>query len=230
MRRRFSFARIRKLLRLPPQRPAPPNIHWAQEFYFAPLDEVVSDSMAAPADTLIEEVESAAYYETIGYDGRGLRVPSDLDSSLCAYMRLPPDRWEVFHRAMWWMSAASRFGYRYMSASFIALVSAIESLTEQGISHRVFCPECNELTQHHSPGVTESFRRFLETYAPAASLRRRRTEIYELRSNLVHGGTLMELDEGRGGGWDPPWERERRLHDELSGLTRLALRNWLNTP
>ena len=33
----------------------------------------------------------------------------------------------------------------------------------------------------------------------------------------------MELDEERGGIWDPPWHNERGLHDELFSLVRHAL-------
>jgi Apea-like HEPN len=226
----FNFPQIRQFLRMAPPKPPPPNIRWVQEFYFAPLESVVNDELSRPTSGTVEVVDSAAYYESVGHDGRGLRVPSDLDASLVAYQRLTPECLSRFNRAMSWMNLASRFGYRHMSASYVALVSAIESLAEQGATHRVLCPDCGGMSQHRAPGPTEAFRRFFDNYAPGASQRRRRTEMYDLRSKIVHGNALMELDEERGGGRDPPWHNERSLHDELFSLSRLALRNWLNAP
>jgi hypothetical protein len=37
----------------------------------------------------------------------------------------------------------------------------------------------------------------------------------------------MQLDQDRAFGWNPPWWNERKLHDELWSLVRIALRNWL---
>jgi hypothetical protein len=37
----------------------------------------------------------------------------------------------------------------------------------------------------------------------------------------------MELDQDAQLGWAPPEHRERDLMDELSGLARIAVRNWL---
>ena len=40
----------------------------------------------------------------------------------------------------------------------------------------------------------------------------------------------MQLDQDLAVGWHPPGLDERELHDELWGLTRAALRNWLTSP
>ena len=37
----------------------------------------------------------------------------------------------------------------------------------------------------------------------------------------------MEIDQDLAFAGDPPGGNHRELHQELSGLTRLALRNWL---
>jgi hypothetical protein len=116
-----------------------------------------------------------------------------------------------------------------MSASFAALVSAVEALTERGVQHTVHCDECNRDYGHEVPGSTERFRAFFEAHAPGASLRSRRTEMYALRSGILHGSSLMQMDEDRAFGWDPPWWNERELHEELSKLTRVAIRHWLST-
>ena len=114
-----------------------------------------------------------------------------------------------------------------MSSSFVALVLAIESLTERGSVHRVYCPECGNDRNHDVPGPTALFKCFLETYAPGAGEKKRRDQIYDLRSSILHGKQLISFDEGRAFGWDPPWRKQNDLHTELWETTRIALRNYL---
>jgi hypothetical protein len=54
--------------------------------------------------------------------------------------------------------------------------------------------------------------------------------MYSLRSGILHGSTLMQLDQDLAFGWDPHWWNQRELHEELWGLTRVALRNWIKKP
>ena len=55
--------------------------------------------------------------------------------------------------------------------------------------------------------------------------------MYDLRSDLVHGQHLMELDrEIPIMGWTPPGFKERDQYSNLWRLTRIALRNWLKSP
>ena len=77
------------------------------------------------------------------------------------------------------------------------------------------------------PGATAQFRNFFETYAPGQSLKKRRNDMYTLRSGILHGSHLIAFDEGRAHGWDPPWNEQRDLHAELWRLCQVALRNWL---
>ncbi len=51
--------------------------------------------------------------------------------------------------------------------------------------------------------------------------------MYGLRSGILHGSELMQLDQDLAFGWDPPWWNERELHEDLWGLTQVAPRNWL---
>lgn len=64
----------------------------------------------------------------------------------------------------------------------------------------------------------------------APSKKKRRDEMYSLRLGVLHGSELIQIDQGLDFGWDPPWWNEFELFDELSSLTRLALRNWLKDP
>ncbi len=162
----------------------------------------------------IEEIPADVYYGgPRGIDGRGLRVPSDLDESLWLYQQLPRDRQEEFDRAAYWFDLASRHQTSSLSASFAALVSTIEALVNE------------------KDNRTEQFKRFLGKYAPGASLESPRGEMYQLRSDILHGSELMEIDQDEYlAGWDPPQFRDGHLYGELWGLTRTAMRNWLKKP
>jgi hypothetical protein len=203
---------------------------WAQHFFFGKLGHAVANELSPATGQPLEEVEREEYYRAVGHDGKGLRVPSDLDQAIGFYRALSPGHQGRFERAIFWIDMASRQWNASVSASFAALVSAIESLTDRGTIHRFDCPTCGKPAQHEMPGATRRFKDFLETYAPGASLARQRDAMYSLRSGILHGTQLMQLDQDRAFGWDPPWWNERELHDELWGLTRVAVRAWLRNP
>jgi len=200
---------------------------WLQRFFWAPLGRVVADELSPEATERIEEIESDAYYASAGYDGRPLRVPTDLDDSLCTYRDLAKENRAKFDRSTFWMNIASRQWTISASASFTSLVSAVESLTERGVKHSIYCLQCNKKQSHESPGATERFRSFFETHAPGAALRERRKQMYALRSGIVHGGELMQMEQDLDFGWDPPGWNEKKLYRELYSITKMALRNWL---
>ena len=206
------------------------EIKWVQQFFFAKLGEIVIDELSPPAGEQLEELEPEEYYMTVGHDGKGLRVPADLDEAICLYLQLSPTNRAKFERATFWMDMASRQWTISISSSFASLVSAVESLTDRGVVHRVYCEECKGDCQHEVPGATERFRTFFERYAPGGAVRSRRSKMYSLRSGILHGSELMQLDQDLAFGWDPPWWDERELHEDLWGLTRVALRNWLKDP
>jgi hypothetical protein len=189
------------------------EVKWVQEFYFANFGEAVRDELSPPAAETLEEVNPETYYTKVGHDGRGLRVPADLDDSICCYMRLSKANRDKFGRAGFWMDMASRQWTVSFSATFASLVIAIESLAERG-----------------TLGAAARFRNFIEQYAPGASLEHRRREMYSLRSDILHGSGLMEMDRDAHFGWAPPEQKEKDLMDELWGLTRIAVRNWLKNP
>jgi hypothetical protein len=181
---------------LRPRDAHPPEIKWVQQFYFAKLGEVVIDRLSPPASEKLEELEPEEYFVNVGYDGKGLRVPADLDNSICLYLNLNEENRAKFDRAAFWMDMASRQWTNSASASFASLVTASESLTERGSCHLAHCETCNVDIQHEVPGATERFHAFFEKYAPGESLRRR-SKMYGLRSGILHGSKLMQLDQYR---------------------------------
>jgi hypothetical protein len=208
------------------------KFEWVQEFYFADFGQIV-DQELSPVGKELEVLTSDSYYKgVIGLDGRGLRVPDDLDESICRYQSLPAALQAKFDRAAYWLSMASRQWEGSMSASYASLVSAAEALTpEDATKHPVYCDMCKkkDLT-HDVPGATEKFRSLFEKYTPDPGLRGRRSKMYGLRSKILHGSDLMQLDQGCAFGWDPPWWNEREMNTELWGLIRTAARNWLKEP
>ena len=207
-----------------------PESKWVQRAFFADLGPPVVDELSSSASEKLEELEPGAYFTEVGHDGRGLCLPADLDDLICSYSSLNERNRDKFDRAAFWMDMASCQWGDLASSSFAFLVTACESLTERGSIHRVYCEQCKGDSTHEVPGATESFRAFFETFAPGASLRKRRTQMYALRSGILHGNELMLLDQNRVFGWDPPGSNQTDLHRELWSLTRMAARNWLKSP
>jgi hypothetical protein len=205
---------------------------WVQLSYFgANLGEIVADLHSASEGDCMQVLPSEEYYNSIGgLDGLPLRVPDDLDESICLYKNLSVEHREKFNRALFWLDVASAQWTISMSSSFVSLVSAIESLTDRGEVHHVYCIRCRRYRDHDVPGPAALFRNFFETYAAGESLKKRREEMYSLRSGIAHGGRLMAFDEGRAFGWDPPWSNQQELHRELWSITKIAMRNYLRNP
>jgi hypothetical protein len=203
---------------------------WVQQGFSHPLNPYTTDALSAATADQLEELPPKQYDAIFGNDGAGLRVPSDLDQSICSYQALSVPNRVKFDRAAFWFGAASRLWNVSISASFAALVSAIESMTSRGTIHEIMCPVCGKPTQHEIPGPTKLFGRFLETYAPDPELAGSRSDLYALRSGILHGDHLLELDrEIPMVGWTPPGFKEYERYGELWRLTRIALRNWLKS-
>jgi hypothetical protein len=186
----------------------------------------VLDILSVSAPNHIEIIPEEDY-ETVGRDGPGLRVPENLDESICSYLTLSDTDKIRFDRALYWLDLSSRQWHLSTSASYAALVSAIEALTDRGVVHRFPCPKCGEPAQHEVPGSTQLFRDFIEEHAPGVAHASERSAMYRLRSKILHGSDLMQFDEDYRFGWDAPGWQEYMLMRNLSGLTRRALRHWL---
>jgi hypothetical protein len=190
-----------------------PDIKWVQEYFFANIGDPLVEELSRPAGKPMAEIAPADYFKVMCHDGRHLHVPADLDDSICRWRQLSPENRAKFSRACFWMDTASRQWTISLSAVFASLVIAIESLTDKSVK-----------------GARERFRNFVEKYAPGEALEKRRNEMYSYRSQILHGDALMEMDYNNDFGWAPPEQIEKDLLDELWGITRMALRNWLRNP
>ena len=205
---------------------------WVTQGFSAPLGALLIDQLSVPAARKLEELAPEEYDAMLGNDGEGLRVPSDLDQSIYSYEALLAPNRERFDRAAFWFGTASGTRDVSVSASFAAYVSAIESLTARGTGHNFkCCPVCGRPGTHVVQGPTKLFRNFLATYAPDASLAKDRDRMYELRSSILHGSDLMEIDQIVPiKGWTPTGFKEEELYNGMWRVTRTALRNWLKSP
>jgi hypothetical protein len=205
------------------------NVDWVQRFFWADLGEAVSEKPTTLPTERITEIDPDQYYnyERPGGGGAELRVPTNLDESLVLYQVLNNQQREKFDRAAYWLDMASRQWWLSASSSFACLVSAIESLVENGSTHQTFCDQCQKNRYHETPGAGQRFKTFLETYAADGPLQHNRDEMYRMRSLILHGARLLSFDEVLSFGWEPPEWNERQIHTELWTLTQIALRNWL---
>ena len=105
---------------------------WSQEFYSGKLGSVTRDSLTPGAWEPLKVITSDEYYRLSGLDGLPLRVPDNLDQMIVSYQRLAPDLRAKFNRAAFWIDMAYRQWHVSVSASFIALATAIESPHEPG--------------------------------------------------------------------------------------------------
>jgi hypothetical protein len=211
--------------------PKADEIQWVQEFYSADFGEAVIDELSPPSGEKLEEIEAKKYYsKEFWVDDDRLCVPDDLDESVWRYQSLSPALRAKFDRAAYWLSMASRQWEDSISASYASLVSSAEAFAEKSSQHTVYCQQCEKDRSHDVPGAAEKFRAFFEKYTPEPGLKQRRSKMYGLRSMILHGSDLIQLDQGRGLGWDPPWWDEREMTWELWSLMRIAVRNWLKDP
>ena len=210
---------------------------WVQEFYTGKNDNPVNDELTSQSGDQLQEIAPEDYYAQVGLDGKGLRIPTDLDESIMLYFQLSPENRFKFDTSTYWVYNAYKQWTFSISSSFASLVSAVESLTSRGTRHETFCNVCNREVSHEFPGAIEKFRNFFENYAfrkirneEISQRRGQLSKMYGLRSGILHGSTLMEVDQERALGWEPPHLNERELLEDLWRVTKIALRNWLKDP
>jgi hypothetical protein len=190
------------------------SVKWVQEFFFANFGEAVIETPSPLGRDRLKELAPDTYYTSVVHDGRNLEVPADLDDLICCYTQLSPKNRAAFDRGSFWMDMASRQWTVSLSGSFASLVIANEALGDRSTGK----------------GATARFHDYLEQYAPGATLRNRRKQMYALRSDILHGSGLMEMDRDADFGWSPPEQGDKDLMEELWRLTKLSMRNWLKNP
>jgi hypothetical protein len=163
---------------------------------FSPLDE-------HPALAMIDVTQ---YYSGI-LRGRIVELPSDIKHQLARFFALSAHDKETFLRASFWFQQAHRVSHLSKSASFPALVSAIET----------FIPP---------PGSAKQFFAFVDVLSPGIAEPDRK-RFYRLRAALSHGGKLLLADQGRFWGFTPQQLGQWQDISIMWKIVQTVLHNWL---
>jgi hypothetical protein len=203
-----------------------------QAGYAIPGFQFQTDSFS-PAGGIppIEVVDSMEYYRRLVLGirpGRRLEIPNDLAESLSRFHALSANDQARYLRACFWLNHSQWASRDSESASFLALVNAVEALMPgAGPSER--CPTCG---QSRGKGPTRRFGEFLDHFAPyAGEIEPARASLYGTRSALSHGGLLFHEDiEPFRSGLHPRGTQESDESLYARHVVRIALVNWLYDP
>jgi len=187
---------------------------------------VPEDAAFSPTDGIppIELVEPYQYYAMRGISvDRKLDLPTDFSQQLDRFFALGGTDREKFLRASYWFQHAGLVFTYSKSASFVALVSAIEALMPPA-NAGTQCPECK---QSIGPGPTSQFIAFVEALIPGSGISKsERRRFYRLRSALTHGGKLLASDHGMWG-FTPTQLGEGYDARAMWQIVQYVVYNWL---
>lgn len=194
---------------------------YAWEGAILELDQFSSTAELSPLGV----VDANEYYSRRGITlDQKLDVPSDIEQQLDRFFSLPASEREKFLRASYWFQHAHGVFSRSKSASFIALVSAIEALMPPPPKGGTQCPQCKQML---GTGPTKQFVDFVDALVPGGAVpESERKRFYQLRSALSHGGKLLVGDHGVWG-FSPKQLGEGQDTRVVWQIVQLVLHNWL---
>jgi hypothetical protein len=189
-----------------------PNFN-AQQDTFASTDDLQPMTVAPNAD----------YYAQHGIGvGDVLEVPEILESVLVAFEKASPADRDRFLRACYWFDRGDEVWSTSASLSYLALCNAIEVLL--GHVEADPCPACGK---DRAPGPTQRFADLVGEYANSLPKAQQR-ELYDLRSSLVNGHTLLDIDlPGAFGGLVPKQIEQRHTQELGRNIARFAIMDFI---
>jgi hypothetical protein len=200
---------------------------FAQEGYhwkggYALMDSFTDTNSLMP----IKLVESEKYY---GYrhpqnqENSSLLLPDSMSTMLDKREILSLEDRTKFDRACSWYYQSHQIWLQSHSASFIAAVTALESLFDQSASR---CRECGQPIYK----ISKTLGDFLDKYVPFISqFKRERKLLYETRSKLSHGLSMLSRDIEPGLFLKPIQQDEDTLQRNINHIVFVAIYNWLNS-
>ncbi len=206
----------------------PGNVHdlqvgYCQNMYtFKDFKHELSEFSPIQQIQKINATDRTNYYALRGLSGsETLEVPENLENLFDRFFSLPLDAQDRFLRACYWLRHSWEVQHVSRSASYIALVQAIESLL--GRTNEV-CEKCGQLRHR----ITKRFQQFLESFVPEIKQSNAREALYKIRSGLSHGEFLFDNDRFQFFGMiEPKGARELSLGWQMGQVARIALINWL---
>ena len=181
----------------------------------------LTDPTCAPCDVIVD----TQYFSAPGISiDSVLNVPQCVSAFFDHYFNLSDSNSDRFLRSCYWYCTGNEIWNSSQSASFISLVQAIEALLP-GDERESRCDSCGHPL---GPGPTRKFSEFVEVFA-AGTPKAMRSRLYNVRSQLAHGGSLLSRDEGSSAfaTLHPNEVLEREEHSQLRKIARAALINWL---
>ncbi|MFE4029317.1 hypothetical protein ACFX4N_24505 [Priestia sp. YIM B13551] len=163
---------------------------------------------------------SKDYYSTEEYPHHSVQLPEMFNSMFNRFYLLDSKLQERFLRAAYWFKHAGEVTNISRSASFLAFISAIETMASDK-SKLTECKECK-----NKAGATQQVRKFLEDNLqgePQKIIKK----MYNLRSNLTHGSMILQEDSGTFMPMTPSSNEEFYDYNLTKKLTRTSLINWL---
>jgi hypothetical protein len=168
------------------------------------------------------------YYKRVGITvDQILDLPADFAGLLDRFYSASREDRDRFLRAAFWFQHAQRVSNISRSASFTALVSAIEALMPPPEE----AEKCVKCKRSVGKGPTAQFADFVSRFAPGPTVTNSdRRKLYSLRSALSHGGSLLHSDRsGWLGGMTGKRLDEWEDHRAMWRIARVTLVNWLRS-
>ena len=206
-------------------RPMAEAVNFAQEGYGIDDYPVILDGFSNTSGLASIPIEPhVAHFTRLGIDAGGrFSVADSLADLLDTFWELSLEKQLAFERASYWLAHSDAVRPLSSSASYAALVQAIEALLP-GDNDAPLCPECRRPV---GPGITRRYMDFIEHYAPGIETKERR-ELYAVRSKISHGGELLHSDFGpRSFSMGAKELDEFRILHLVHAVTRRAIVNWL---
>jgi len=203
--------------------------HFGQLAYFLEGEHARRTDAFTEVPTHVPPLELSPkdeYYARRGISDHDVLVlPDTIEPSLDSYFRLERDPQDVVLRWCHWLNHARQVAPLSPSASAIAAVQAVEALLPSASPTR-YCEACRRPI---GPSIRQLFTGFLQQYAPGDDNATARDQLYDVRSKLAHGGTLLtgELRHLAFRDFVPRSWDEREVAERSLMLARLAGVNWV---
>jgi hypothetical protein len=130
---------------------------------------------------------------------------------------------ERFLRACYWLDQSGQVWSHSRSLSYLATITAIETLALHPPEAADPCPTCGK---DRAPGPTRRFKAFVERFAGSLPSKER-AALYSLRSQLAHGHDLLATDKRLWRmGLDPLDVQQMDLHRVSTQVARVVIIGW----
>lgn len=208
---------------------------YRQEGYtFEGLSLVPDGFAGTPEIDVMEKVPFQKNYTSIGVTSDPLKIPDNIEQSLDRIFSLSPQDYDRFFRACTWYEKGQEIWDDSASSSFVALVSAIETLIGEKtvcntckqdiLEGLLFCDECTQPRYQ----VTKHFKEFLIQYvSDLDTMPKEAAILYSTRSSLAHGAKLFQQDLKPWSFMNPVQQNEGHIQGNLFHITGIAIYNWL---